>query len=172
MSKIHGSIIIMILIFGLGWGMGWMTAYGNSSNAQLSRIETMMSSLGQQQKLARSVTAPPVPAKESPQVFAINMTGSPSLGSEDAAVTIVEFTDYECPYCKSSQPTIEQVIREYGDKVRLVVKHNPLSLHQNAQGAAKASIAAAKQGKFWEMHKLLFVSQQQLDPASLYIHRR
>jgi len=78
--------------------------------------------------------------------------------TKDFLVTIVEFSDMQCPFCARVNPTLEQVLKEHED-VRLVFKHNPLAFHKEAEPAARASWAAGKQGKFWEMHDKLFANQ-------------
>jgi len=83
---------------------------------------------------------------------------SPSRGSNTSAVTITEFSDFECPYCKSVQDTVKQVLQAYGAQVRLVFKHLPLEIHQGALPAAKAAVCAAAQNRFWEYHDSLFAS--------------
>lgn len=82
-------------------------------------------------------------------------------------VTIVEWSDFQCPYCASNAPNLARLRREYGDKVRLVFRHLPLPGHPDAQLAAEAAVAAAAQGKFWEMHDLLFVARDALGRADL-----
>jgi protein-disulfide isomerase len=79
-------------------------------------------------------------------------------------VTIVLFSDFQCPFCARVEPTLARVEQEYGQKVRLVWKHQPLPFHPNALPAAEAAEAAREQGKFWQMHDRLFASQQQLSP--------
>lgn len=86
--------------------------------------------------------------------------GDPIKGPADAQVTIVEFSDFQCPYCIRASATIEQVMNSYGDKVRLVFKNYPLPNHQFAQKAAEAALCANDQGKFWEYQAKLFESQQ------------
>lgn len=82
-------------------------------------------------------------------------------GSDEAAVTIVEFSDFQCPACKASQPAVKQVLAQYPNDVRLVFRHFPLdSIHPFARLAAIASEAAADQDKFWQYHDLLFERQQ------------
>jgi len=88
-------------------------------------------------------------------------------GAAEPLVTIVEFSDFECPFCGRVEPTIDQILENYGDKVKIVWKDNPLSFHKNARGAALAACAANKQGKFWEMHKTLFENQRALTKDAL-----
>ncbi len=81
-------------------------------------------------------------------------------GGPEAPHTLVEYSDFQCPACKAYQPMIQQLVKENPDKVRLVYRHYPLrSIHPNAQAAAEAAEAANKQGKFWEMHDMLFNTQ-------------
>lgn len=93
--------------------------------------------------------------------------GFPAFGSEDAPVTIVEFSDFECPYCARVLPTIRQIKSRFGDEVKFVFRQYPLDIHSNARKAAEASLCARDQGKFWEMHDLLFAEQKQLAVAQL-----
>lgn len=102
-----------------------------------------------------------------PLRFEVAYEGFPSTGPDDAAVTIVEFSDFECPYCKRVLPTIEQVKNNFRGQVRFVFRQYPLSMHANAAKAAEASLCANDQGKFWEMHDLLFEEQRKLTIADL-----
>ncbi len=77
-------------------------------------------------------------------------------GNADAVIKIVEFSDFECPFCERANPTVVAVMAKYGDKVSLEYRHYPLSFHPNAQKAAEASECAGEQGKFWEMHDKMF----------------
>jgi len=80
-------------------------------------------------------------------------------GGPSAPVTMIEFSDYECPYCKHATSTVEKVLTTYGDKIRFVHRDFPLSFHQHAQQAAEAARCAEAQGKFWEYHQKLFASE-------------
>ena len=93
--------------------------------------------------------------------------GFPVKGPEDAPVTIVEFSDFECPYCARVNPALDQVMNNYGGKVRLVFRHFPLSTHANAQKAAEASLCAREQDKFWQMHDAMFKEQRSLGVEQL-----
>lgn len=84
------------------------------------------------------------------KVHNIPLDGSPFLGPENAPITITEFSDFECPYCAKRAPIVKQIQAKYPNKVKVVFKHFPLSFHKNAPPAHAASIAAHKQGKFWE----------------------
>jgi protein-disulfide isomerase len=90
----------------------------------------------------------------------------PSRGSRDAKVTVVEFSDFQCPFCSRAVPVVKEVEKEFAGEVRVVWKHLPLSFHPNAMPAALAAEAARQQGKFWEMHDRLFAGQQSLSDAA------
>ncbi len=84
----------------------------------------------------------------------------PSRGNQQAKVVIVEFADFECQFCAKAHETVNEVLKSYGNKVRLVFKHYPLSFHMKAAKAAEATACADEQGKFWELHDSLFESQE------------
>ena len=113
---------------------------------------------------ARPAAAAPDPNK----VYNIPITGNIIRGPKDAKVTIVEFSDFQCPFCAQSAPIIDEVMKQYPKEVNFVYKQFPLtSIHPMALGAAKAAVAAGKQGKFWEMHNAMFESKGQLQPDKL-----
>lgn len=104
---------------------------------------------------------------EPPRVE-LDLTGAPSRGPADAPVTLVEFSDFQCPFCSRLNPTLEKVKEAYGEKVRLVFRQFPLtSLHAQAQKAAEASLCARAQGEFWAMHDALFADQDDLEVEAL-----
>jgi len=100
-------------------------------------------------------------------VFKISTTGQPSLGNANAAVTIVAFTDYQCPSCAAIHPSLERLVKESGDKVRLVARDFPLSQHAEAFKAAEAAEAAREQGKYWEYVHVLLQNQSSLSLEKL-----
>lgn len=105
------------------------------------------------------------------------LSGSPSvqiprtehfLGGANAKAVMVEYSDFQCPACGAAEPTVQEVINAYGNKIKFVYKHFPLTnIHTNAQKAAEASECAGAQGKFWEMHGKLFENQKALRVSDL-----
>ena len=109
--------------------------------------------------------APPPQQQAPPAAQAHNVelgADSPWMGAKNAKVTIVEFSDFQCPFCLKAEPTVRKILETYKGDVKVVWRNEPLPFHQNAMPAAKAALAAHKQGKFWEMHKLMFEHQQEL----------
>ena len=104
---------------------------------------------------------------EPPRALIEVATDEPAKGPEDAPILLVEYSDYECPYCSRAQPSVEQVLQTYGDKVRLVYRDFPLSIHDNAHLAAQAGLCANEQGRFWEYHDVLYANARALRPADL-----
>jgi protein-disulfide isomerase len=96
------------------------------------------------------------------KVYSVNTKGSPVRGNPNASITVVEFSDFQCPFCSRVTPTLDQVAKEYPDDVKIIFKHLPLSIHSKAPKAHAASEAANAQGKFWEMHDLIFANQRDL----------
>ena len=94
-------------------------------------------------------------------------TADPVAGQREAAVEIVEFSDFECPYCRQASPVLKQVVAKYGDRVKLIWKDFPLPIHASAARAAEAAQCAHEQGKFWQYHDLLFSNQHALAVSDL-----
>jgi protein-disulfide isomerase len=110
------------------------------------------------------------PAAEDSTVWKVPVGKSPTRGPADALVTIVQFSEYQCPFCKRVEPTLEQLLQRYPKQVRLVFKHNPLPFHNRAMPAAiLAAEARAQRGDkgFWQAHELLFHDQQRLEDEDL-----
>ena len=108
-------------------------------------------------------------ARFSPDtVKSIDVTGAPAKGAEKPAVTLVEWADFECPFCGVAAPLLKGIVEKYPDQVQLVFKHYPLSAHPHAEKAARAAVAAQRQGKFWPVQQALFESQKAgLDEANI-----
>jgi protein-disulfide isomerase len=106
-----------------------------------------------------------VPVPNPPKVT-IDTQGAPSMGPSDAPVTVVEFSDYECPACRSTHAVVKQIKAAYGDKVQWIFKDYPLKRHKDAFKAAEASHCAQEQGKFWEYQESLFTTPD-LSPSNM-----
>jgi protein-disulfide isomerase len=117
--------------------------------------------------LAGRASAPD--ASEWSRTFGIELEGRPLHGPKDAAVTIIEFTDYECPFCQRyTLTTYPALLKQYGDNVNYAVRHFPVSYqHRRAHKAAQAAECAGDQGKFFVYHDVLFKNNRQLDDRSL-----
>jgi protein-disulfide isomerase len=124
---------------------------------KLRQYRKTIADLQKKTEIRTFLAAPAAPVSE---IAAIG----PATGPEDAPVTIIEFSDFQCPYCKKAEPVVKQLLQEYGRNIRLVYRHMPLEeVHPFAFKAAKASLCANAQGKFWRYHDLLFQSAQLSD---------
>ncbi len=104
---------------------------------------------------------------EAPITIAVD--GAPVRGPANARVTLIEFSDFECPYCYSAEKQVDIVMAAYPKDVKLIYKQFPLSMHPHAEMAAEASLAAREQGKFWEMYDVLFKNFRQLSADNIMI---
>ncbi len=100
----------------------------------------------------------------------VEIGNAPIRGNPDAPVTVVEFSDFQCPFCVRSRPTVSKVRETYGDKVRWVFRHFPLDFHAQAEKAGEAAACAGEQGKFWQMHDLLWTNTAKLQVPDLKAH--
>lgn len=107
-------------------------------------------------------------ARVDPKSF--DLDGAPTRGPEDAPVTIVEFSDFQCPFCGRATATMDAVWKMYEGRVRRVFQHFPLDFHPDAPLAHRAALAAGEQGKFWGMHDLIFANQQKMKRDDLLRH--
>jgi protein-disulfide isomerase len=112
------------------------------------------------------------PGPDPNRVHTVRTAGAPTKGPDNAPVTIVEFSEFQCPFCAKVLPTLKQVEDTYQGNVRIVWKHLPLSIHKDAVAAALAAEAARKQDKFWEYHDRLFADQQRLGVDDLKQHAK
>jgi len=160
-----GLAIVVAAVIGLlaGYFIGHNSARPpDDLFATLAEIQSDLADLKKAQPVAptRRRTGP-----DPDKIYEVKINGAPVRGPQDAKVTIVEFSDFQCPYCGRVSPTLERLLKEYPEDVRLVYKHLPLSFHKGALPAAKAAVAAGRQGKFWQMHDELFQNQGDLSEA-------
>ena len=101
-------------------------------------------------------------------VYSVSPGDAPAQGPADAPVVVIEYSDFECPYCQKANETMKELVKKFPKKVRFVFKNHPLpNLHKHAELAAEAALAAKAQGKFWEMHDLLFAFRDALERQDL-----
>jgi len=140
------------------------------TNSRITDLEVRVASLSNSidSKGAKPVSPAKASGPDRDQVYTVKTDGAPTKGVSSAPVTIVEMSDFQCPFCARVQPTLVKVQQVYKDNVRIVWKHLPLeSLHPNAVSAAAAAEAAKEQGKFWEYHDKLFSNQNKLKEKDL-----
>ncbi|HMY18513.1 MAG TPA: thioredoxin domain-containing protein [Polyangium sp.] len=145
-------VAFSILITACGRGTGAVETQGDESEGKAvpNKVE------------AKALAAPGFVKAER-----VSLVGAKIKGNEKALVTIVEFSDYACPYCNRAHATVEALLEEYRGRVRLAAFENPLPFHTTAVPAAKWAFAAGEQGKYWEARDLLFGNQKKLDDAGL-----
>jgi len=154
----------------LGSGSGAIAGAGAFQNVQnlearINTMEARINSLESQLKQAQAAapSAPPGPPPEDPnKVYDIAVAHSPVRGNKNAPVTIVEFADFECPFCARFHTPVVEVLKSYPKQVNYILKNFPLSFHPNAKPAAKAAFAAGEQGKYWEMADALLENGRSL----------
>ncbi len=140
----------------------------SSLNQASGELASIRSALGSLPTIADTGRADRPRSRPDPERrYSVNLAGAPSRGLESAKVAIVEFSDFQCPFCGRVNPTLQKIQKEYGDQVRVVFKHLPLSIHSKAPAAHAAAEAAHRQGKFWEMHDRIFANQRALEPSVL-----
>jgi protein-disulfide isomerase len=158
-----------------------LSAQDAETRQRLEALEATQRAILQQlqeiKALVQAKPAQPAPAAAAPRANVdLAIEGAPTRGRADAAVTIVEFSDFECPFCgRFTRETRAQLERDYVDtgKVRMVFRHFPLAnIHPHAMKAAQGAECARQQDKFWEMHAKLFANQQALTDTDLQAYAR
>lgn len=151
-NRLSSSLVIILLITQVLLSLGIVLKFNNVEN-----------------KLANALISNPSSEPDVPSYISDISTGDdPSLGADNAKITIIEFSDYECPFCANAVDTVKSILEEYKGEVRLVYRDNPLvHLHPDAFQAAEAANCAGEQDKYWQMHDILFANQAKLDSASL-----
>src|SRR5262249_32382526 len=104
---------------------------------------------------------------EADKIKNVPIDGSPTKGLESAPLTVVEFADFQCPHCGEFAPQMDKLVESRKNDIRFVYKFYVLGKFPSSENAARAAIAAGKQGKFWEMHHAIFANQQRLDQQGL-----
>jgi protein-disulfide isomerase len=164
-----GGLVAAALILGASivGGAYLLTMSIDRGSAQLAGLNDSLKVVAQAPAAAARPSAPSAPGRPDPKkVYDIKVGNSPIRGPKDAKITIVEWADFQCPFCVRVNPTLEKIADEYGDKVRFSFKHLPLSMHAKARAAHQASEAAHRQGKFWEMHDKIFAKPKDLSPET------
>ncbi len=132
----------------------------------LTTLKSIEGKIGNLAKAAPAA-APKRPTIDYNKVHNLPVGSSAIKGDKKAPITIVEFSDFQCPYCSRLQPTLNEVLKAYPKDVKLVFKDFPLSFHKQAKNAAKAARAAGEQGKYWEMHDLIFEKFSSVNEAMM-----
>jgi protein-disulfide isomerase len=128
------------------------------ANKTLADVVTRVETLEKGPPRPSPTVGRPVPT----DTYRVELGDAQTIGPDTALVTIVTFSDFQCPFCARVGPTITELRKEYGADLRYAFKHNALAFHKNARAAAIAAEAAGEQGKFWEMHDKLFESSRDL----------
>jgi protein-disulfide isomerase len=164
-------LILAALAFAAGYFLGERQGEraGAAVAERLGAIETKLAELEKARGAAPArVERPSLAPAEALKL--IDVAGAPVRGNPDAKVTIVEYGDFQCPYCLRSRPTLEKILQTYPKDVKLIYKHFPLSFHREAMNAHRAALAAGEQGKFWEMHDAIFAKPRDLAPETMRDH--
>ena len=151
---------------------------GRVNGAALDQVRAPIKSLLIEQRMdvARAALVESLKAKTSVTVMLepprvdVADGGRPARGASHGPIELIEFSDFQCPFCQRANPVVEQVLKTYGDKITFVYRHYPLPNHPNARPAAEAAACAEVQGKFWEYHDRLFANAAKLADADLKAH--
>jgi len=176
--KVPVMLIPLFLVIGIAagyfiWGLNAMDLSKQVKSLSLAATQAASQSATQVAQVGQYTAAGQGAAAQSdqqqkPTRYNVPIDNDPVKGPENAAITLIEFSDYECPYCTKWQAEVmPQLLKTYGDKIRIVYKDFPLiGLHDNAAPAAEAADCAGEQGKYWEYHDLLFNGKLKLSTAA------
>ena len=151
----------------------WSDSTKQEIQALSAQVAAMQKDLAEIKTLIKEIKTAPAPraAKPAFKEQIISIGSSPYKGKVDATVTLVEFSDYQCPFCaRNYRDVMPTLVKEYVDtgKLKFVMRENPIpALHRNAMNASLAALCAGDQGKYWEMHNLLFDNQRELGVDNL-----
>ena len=162
--KKFSYVFIMLFAFSL---VGCTAKLEKKVDELSTKVETLEKKVGE---ITKQVTRPQMPERppiDFDKEYTIPTEGSPAKGSKDAKMTMVIFSDFQCPFCGQAATALMDFVNKHQQDVKLVFKQFPLSFHQNARPAALAALAAHRQGKFWQMHDELFKNQRDLSPTTI-----
>src|SRR4029077_10226238 len=156
----------------------YQTNQARVQNATLPQVHDAIKSLLVEQRMAEAHDAfigklkdkGAVTISLEPPRQKVDVAGHPDKGPKDAPIELIEFSDFQCPFCQRANPTVEQVLKTYGNRIHFVYRHYPLPNHPNARQASEAAACANEQGKFWPYHDRLFANPTKLSPADLKQH--
>ncbi len=147
------------------------TAVGCASKSDITELKASQDKIIAKLDEIKSAAAPGAPQRPSmpdpAKVYAMTVDNAQAKGPKDAWITVVEVSDFQCPFCKRVGPTMTELEKKYGEDIRFVFKHNPLGFHNRAMPAAMATECAGDQGKFWQMHDHVFENQRALEDTDL-----
>lgn len=160
-SLVIGALLLAVALVGSTY---FVSQSIDRANGKLRQVVANFEDLGGPGRVAAAAPSRPT-SPEPERRYEVAVGPSPVKGDEKAAVTIVEWSDFQCPFCSRVAPTLARIEKEYGDQVKLVFKHLPLPMHTKAPAAHAAAEAAHRQGQFWEMHDRIFAAQSRMDPG-------
>lgn len=168
-----GSSIGAAVVIGVAFLAGSFVVK-SGLDQQATQLAEVVTSLGKVEEAFRQGGAgrPMPPRAEGPQgpdpgkQHAVDVASAPIRGDKNAKITIVAFSDFQCPFCNRVNPTLTKLLETYPGKVRVAFKHLPLRIHPDAPAAHAAAEAANRQGKFWEMYDKIFANQRDLKPET------
>jgi len=144
-----------------------LTAIADKQDTILAKLDTLETKIGQAPAArpgapAGDPKAPKPGAPDPKATYKVEVGDAHFKGGANAKVVVVEWSDFQCPFCSRVVPTLKEIEKNYGDDVKVAFKHNALPMHKQARPAALSAEAAGKQGKFWEMHDLMFANAKEL----------
>jgi protein-disulfide isomerase len=163
-------MVLCLLLFSIS---AWSASTKEEIQALSAQVEAMQKDLAEIKTLIKEIKAAPAPRAAGPafKEQVVSIGSSPVKGQTNATVTLMEFSDYQCPFCaRHYRDVMPTLTTEYIDtgKVKFVMREKPIpSLHRNAMNASMAALCAGDQGKYWEMHNLLFDNQRELGDENL-----
>jgi len=167
------SNLVAAIVIGAAFLIGsWMVKSGLDRQAEqltavaaaVGEVEDAVRAGGLGGRPSQRAEGPPQP--DPNKRHEVNLSGAPIRGDQSAKITVVAFSDFQCPFCNRVNPTLAKLLETYPGKVRIAFKHLPLRIHPDAPGAHAAAEAAGRQGKFWEMYDKIFANQRDLKPET------